>query len=43
MQTVIVILGLLLALLAFVHAALHLNDAGGAVPEKTAGKSKPGL
>lgn len=41
MQTTIVILGLTLALLAFIHSAMNLKETESAAPEKVKVKAKP--
>lgn len=41
MQTTIVILGLMLALLAFINSAIHLTDNDNAAEAKVKVKAKP--
>lgn len=41
MQTTIVILGLTLALLAFIKSVMHLDEAEGATRVKAKAKAKP--
>jgi hypothetical protein len=41
MQTTIVILGLILALLAFINSAMHLNESGADAEAKARPKAKP--
>jgi hypothetical protein len=41
MQTTIVILGLILALMAFINSAMHLNETEGGTRDKAKAKAKP--